>query len=462
MSSHSPAVAKAAQYLTPDEHARFTGYMADETRSRTADEASDFKALVDKVEFGTRVDAIRNTHVNAPTIRTTSSTFSGDIRSAKSGELRDAALTLLDGAQRSLAPRQLDHVDQLLRQRDGTARTIAQMTVLTESDEYRSAWQKAVTGNTLTLSEPERNALAQYNEFRAANEGSPGSAGGYGVPVLIDPTIILTSGAVDAPVLDISRVVTVTTDAWKGVTSAAVSWSYDSEASAVSDDAPTVAQPNIPVYSARGYVPFSIEIGQDYPNFADEMSNLLAQGYVDLLASQTVVGSGSSSPRGIFTAMSATTTNPAHLTVTTAGSIDGAALRKTWAALPERFRQRATWLLSPGVDAQVRGLGNNLALADYTVNITADGNSILFGRPVVLSDYAPGFAGTTGVANYAVVGDFSTGFVIAQRAGMTVELVPQVFDTSTGRPTGQRGWFAYTRHGFDVVNANAFRVLANS
>jgi HK97 family phage major capsid protein len=414
------------------------------------------------------IDAIRATvtettagaQPSPQVIRTTNTDV--DLAKASRSEIRDAALKIVESDGKALAPRQLDHVDALLRSRGGAADSnkIARMVVLTESEAYRSGWQKAVTG-ARHLTTEEADALAKYDEFRAANEGT-GSAGGFGIPVLIDPSIILTSGAVDAPVLDISRVVTITTDAWKGVSSAAVSWSYDAEAAAVSDDTTTLAQPNIPVYAARGFIPYSIEIGQDYPGFAEEMSNLLGQGYVDLLASQTVVGSGSSSPRGIFVAASATTTNPAHLTVTTAGTIDGVSLRKTWAALPERFRGKATWLLSPQVDAQVRGLGNNLALADYTVNLLADGNSTLFGRPVVLSDYAPGFTGTTGQANYAVVGDFSTGFLIVQRAGMTVELVNHLFDTSTGRPTGQRGWFAWTRHGFDVVNANAFRLLANS
>ena len=30
---------------------------------------------------------------------------------------------------------------------------------------------------------------------------------------------------------------------------------------------------------ARGFIPYSIEVGQDYPGFASEMSQLLAEGY---------------------------------------------------------------------------------------------------------------------------------------------------------------------------------------
>jgi len=64
--------------------------------------------------------------------------------------------------------------------------------------------------------------MTAYEEYRSITEraaSSSSSAGGYGVPVLIDPTIILTSGAADAPVLSVCRVETITTDAWKGVSS---------------------------------------------------------------------------------------------------------------------------------------------------------------------------------------------------------------------------------------------------
>jgi HK97 family phage major capsid protein len=375
------------------------------------------------------------------------------------GEVRDQALKILETEGRSLAPRQQDHLDNLLRSRsaDINGDVIARRMIDTENPAYRSAFAKYIAGSSPVFTPEESQAV---NLFRAANEGT-GSAGGFGIPVLIDPSIILSSGALEAPILSISRQVTITTDVWKGVSSAGVSWSYDSEASAVSDDTTTLSQPVINVYAARGYIPYSIELGQDYPGFADEMALVLSQGYVDLLASQTAVGSGSSSPRGIFTAMAATTTNPSHVLVTTAGTLDANSVRTAWSALPERFRPRATWVMSPGVEAKVRAFGNNLALSDFTVNLNADGVSVLTGRPVVVTDYAPAFVGTTGTENYAVVGDFSN-FLIVQRAGMTVENIATVFDQSTGRPTGQRGLFAWARHGHDVVNANAFRLLANS
>ncbi len=43
----------------------------------------------------------------------------------------------------------------------------------------------------------------------------------------------------------------------------------------------------------------------------------------------------------------------------------------------------------------------------------------------------PAFTGTTGAANMCIVGDFRK-YVIAQRAGMAVEMIPHLFDTTTG------------------------------
>jgi HK97 family phage major capsid protein len=391
--------------------------------------------------------------------RAKASPFTGGVDGASNLELRDAALQVLETEGSNLAPRQLDHVDKLLRSRtaevDGSV--IAKRLLLSETDDYRSAFAKAVTQTAPVFTPAESAAVA---EFRAAAEGT-GSAGGFGVPVLIDPTIVLTSGAADAPILAISRMVTVTTDAWKGVSSSGVSWSYDAESAVVSDDTPTFAQPTIPVYSARGYVPFSIEIGQDYPGFADEMAMLLGQGFVDLVAKQSCTGSGVACPTGIFTALANATNSPAHVTVTTVGALGALDVRAAWSSLPERYRPRATWVMSPSVLAKVSAFGNGLALSDFTVNLLADGTSVLTGRPVVVTDYAPSFTGTTGAANVAVVGDFSR-YVVIQRAGMSVELVPTIFDSSTARPTGERAWFATARHGLGVSDANGFRLLANS
>ena len=378
------------------------------------------------------------------------------VGTASRSQIRDAALALLNQEGKNLAARNGDHVDMLLRTKNGNCdgTEIAKRMLLTENDAYRTAFMKGVTQSAPAWTADEARAL---DEYRAMSEGTD-TAGGFGIPVLIDPSIILTSGAAAAPVLDLARVVTITTDEWKGVSSAGMSWSYDGEGTEVSDDAPTLAQPTVPVYTARGFIPYSIEVGSDYPAFAAEMRRLLDQGYIDLVAQQTITGSGSSSPTGVFTALDANTN--VEVVVGTDGAFSAPDVLKVWKSLPERYRANATWVMNTDVENEIRSFADGSAQAYYTVDLAAGGIGTLFGRPIRTTDYAPEFTGTTGAANILVVGDFSN-FLVAQRAGMSVELIPHLFATGNNRPSGQRGWFAYARHGFDSVNDLGFRLLQN-
>jgi len=55
-------------------------------------------------------------------------------------------------------------------------------------------------------------------------------------------------------------------------------------------------------------------------------------------------------------------------------------------------------------------------------------------------------------------GDFSN-YLVSQRIGSAVELIPHLFSPNNLRPTGQRGMYAYARYGADSINDAAFRVL---
>lgn len=382
-----------------------------------------------------------------------------DVRGMKRDELRDTALRVLETSGKHLDARQGDRLDELLRSHsdDVDGSKIAQRLLITERSSYQSAFSKQLQGFPV-FTEAEVHSL---EEFRAMGESTIGS-GGAGVPVMIDPTIILQAGAKAAPIIDISRIVTITTDAWKGVSSAAApAWSYDAEGSAVSDDSMTLAQPNIPVYMGRGFVPFSIELGMDFPDFANELARVLSQGFIDLIANSSAVGTGSGMPTGIFTAMNNCTTNPGHIVVTTNGALGAVDVRAVYTALPERFRGRATWVMNPTTEEKLLSNPSALSLSDYSVMSLGQGLGSLLGRPVVISDYAPQWIATTTAASILVFGDFEN-FVIPTRAGMTIELVQNLFDVTFNRPTGQRGYFAYARHGSDSASSNSFRLLTNT
>jgi len=123
----------------------------------------------------------------------------------------------------------------------------------------------------------------------------------------------------------------------------------------VSDDMTTLSQPVVSVYEARGFIPFSIRVGMDYQGFAEQMAMLLGQGYIDSVASVSVTGSGTNQPTGIFTGIDAVSAS--EVVTTTDGRFGAVDVRKVWSALPERFRSRASWLMSVTVANQIRAFG---------------------------------------------------------------------------------------------------------
>lgn len=377
-------------------------------------------------------------------------------------QARDRALHLLDDdfATMNMDADAKNQVSRAIRKDAWLARR----TLVTENDHYRSAWLKLVTEPHPILDPEENRAIQAWYEFRAMGDVTAG-AGGYGIPVFIDPSIILTAQGSGNPFLDIARQVTVNTNQWKGVSSAGVTWAFQTEAAAVTDNSPTLAQPSVLVHMARGFIPYSIEVGQDYPSFASEMATLLAEGYDELLVDKFTRGSGTSEPKGILTAISATAGDRVALTTTSV--LTAADPYKVWKAVPQRFRRRASWLMNVGVNNAIRQLGTANVYHGYTVNIPESWADQLFGRPVYESPYMPDTTTwTTTAEGQAVVGDFNN-FVIARNGGMSVELIPQLFqqytaNTGVGMPTAQRGWFAYARIGSDCANTSAFRLLVCS
>ena len=380
-----------------------------------------------------------------------------DVRRMTTYELREAALHKLDGrGASSLRADQKDQVESYVRK----DRDVAARLILTENDPYREGWMKAVTQPQPLFTDEERRALIAFNEYERAAAESPTSAGGFGIPVFIDPSIILTAQGTRNPFLEIAKQVTVNTNVWKGVSSAGVTWAFQAEAAAATDNSPTLAQPTVTIFMARGFIPYSIEIGQDYPAFADEMATLLASGYNELLIDKFTRGAGTTEPTGIMTALSANTNM--RITVTTAGLIGAPDPYKVWAQVPQRFRNNANWLMSVDVNNKIRQLGTANVYHAFTVSVPEMWADSLFGSRVYESPYMPdSTAFTTTSAAVAVVGDFSN-YVIARRGGMSVELVPTLFDVTNNRPTGQRGWFAYARIGGNSVNDLGFRLLTNT
>lgn len=357
---------------------------------------------------------------------------------------------------------QKTHIEHVLRTKNGDTdgQLLSAYLIATSNPHYRSAFQKSTGSLHPVFTADEGRAVSEVQALQRAMSVGTSASGGFAVPIVIDPTLILTAQGSENDILRLARVETITNDRWRGLTSAGVTWKFDGEATPSTDNSPTIARPEIPTYRADGFIPYSIEIGQDWPGFAEEMSRMLGSGYEELLAEKLTTGTGANTPTGIVSRLVAQTSPDVSTATGTAGTIAGKDIYDMWARLPQRHRRKSTtaWMSSTDVQNAIRQLGT--VDPNFTVNITEDAIPRLFGRQYPMNDYMSSVAAGTAAANLAIVGDWK-GYLVAQRAGMNIEFVPMLFDASSNRPTGQRGWFAYARIGADVVDPTAFQLLQN-
>jgi HK97 family phage major capsid protein len=379
-----------------------------------------------------------------------------DTRSASDGEVRDAAMRAIEHADktylRSIGDSRATALEAAISRGvsdDYDSTKVARYLVATSKAAYERAFMKGIAGRDAEWTDEERAAVT---EARAANIGTDAD-GGYGVPIIIDPTVLITSGQSRNPLISAVRVEPITNDTWRGVSSAHAVWSMDAEAAQASDDMVTLAQPTIQTEKPQAFIPYSFEVGMDYPGFAAQMGRVLAQGYTYLVANQLAIGTGTTpETTGLF--VGATTT----LDVATDNTFVAADVDSTYAAVPEDFRANGSWVMNVDVENEIRAFGSGTATSRFTVDQTADGITLLNGKPVILTDHAPAWTAADG-QNILVFGDLDN-MIMAQRLGMSLSNIPFLFGANQ-RPTGQSGLYGYARFGSGVPVVNAFRRLKN-
>lgn len=373
-------------------------------------------------------------------------------------ELRDRAMRVIETARfrqpnvsiedaQTSAARLLEDVDTA----DGA---LARHMLVTGSDVYRRAFGKSLGNVGLTREEQTALDLARAASLTDAQ-------GGFAVPFTLDPTVILTSDGAVNPIRAISRVAQTVTDNWHGVTSAGVVAAYRSgEGVEASDGAPTLQQPAVPVEEADVFIPYSYAVGQDWVGMGSEFAMMIADAKDVLEADKYLHGRGSGfkEPEGLIAGLENTSiveSDAAHaFTYPDVYAVED--------ALPPRFRSKAQWIA-------------NRAIYNLIRQFDTQGGAQLWMRINQLLENTP--SGNTGaqVLGYAaneasemddaiadgadilVLGDFRH-FVVVDRIGMSVEAIPNLFGPN-GRPTGQRGLYAYWRNSSAVLVDNAFRKL---
>ena len=321
----------------------------------------------------------------------------------------------------------------------------------------------------MSMTDAERHAFARVTaaEERAALATGSGATGGFAVPQLLDPTVVLTNNGAVNPMRLVSRVETGISNKWEGVSSAGVTAQWVAEAVESTDGSPTLAQPDIDAHKANAVVTASIELaGQlaagtgDWARISQEVGRMFTDAKDRLECIAFATGNGSGRPLGIITALS-TNTN-VDVALDTAGQINAVDLRNTLKALPPRFRANAAWMMSLGTALDIQALGDD-KLGNQTGSLRDDPFAWpLLNKPAYEnSGFADFVAGDTGGQNILVAGDWRN-YLIYDRLGATVELIPHKFSTGNNMPTGERMWYLYWRTGGGILTANAFVILQNT
>jgi len=255
------------------------------------------------------------------------------------------------------------------------------------------------------------------------------------------------------PLRQIARNVTITGNKWQGISSEGVDVTYEAELNQVADQTPQFDAPTAEVAKAHAYVEFSIEVDQDWGELRSNLRTFFQDAKDMKEANKFLFGTGTNEPEGLLYALASSGSIVETATINT---FDVADVYSVKGALPPRFRSSASWLANDMIYSLIRQFDEAGGSALWA-QLGADRPAVLLGRSVYeaseMSDES-----TNGGEDIMVYGDFSRGFIIIDRVGMNVELIPHVLGANH-RPIGARALYAYFRNTSALLTENAFRVL---
>ena len=323
------------------------------------------------------------------------------------------------------------------------------------SPEYMNAFRSFMSSFGQRQFTPEEAAAVRTADEVARALSLTGNAGGYSLPTLLDPTLIKTGTAVKNPIRRLARVETGTQNVWHGVSVGNVTTYWKAEGSAFTDGSPTFSNPAVTAYDLTAYLVASYEIFED-SNLQVQMPGLIGEAFDYKESTAFVSGDGSTQPKGIVTAISATVAST--VTVTTRGAFTSASSADLFALLNSvtpRYEDTATWVANKATFNTVRQMSSAANGSLFWTDLNSSTPPSLLGSQIAASSDMP--SATTSGNVLVILGDFSQ-FLIYDRIGTQIEFVQNVVDGS-GLPTGQRGILAHKRVGSDCTDINAFRFL---
>jgi HK97 family phage major capsid protein len=362
-------------------------------------------------------------------------------------EQREAALRAIEDHD-ELSAEAADRLDDWVRA--DKVGTDAEYLAAVGDPNYLTSFMRRITNPDAAPFEtsPAETAAAQRVQRamaeRALSVGTD-TAGGFAIPFTLDPSVQLTSSGQTNPLRALATVRPIVTSEWRGISSAGVTASWDPEATEVSDDSPAFSQPVAKAEKAAAFVPFSIEIGQDWASLQTELATLVGDAKDNLESVAFISGGGSAvnQPQGLHVGG----TNSVSVG---AGTIVGGLYTVSGTVGP-RYSPNASWISSrPVMNTVFRQVAEASTTEPKFIPETRD--QILGQKWTEVSAMT---AGTASGGTIVCYGDYRQAYTIVDRVGMSVEIIAHLFGTVANRPTGQRGLYAYWRTGAIVTNPNA-------
>jgi HK97 family phage major capsid protein len=398
-----------------------------------------------------------------PAHREAGATFRGEDDPRQATTARDGAMRTIERHVNAgaLTAEAADRVDEVLRKGDAGFGLDARYVETHGSEEYERAFAKLLRygdGAAMRMTPGEMTAVQKATgaeELRTAMAEGVGSTGGMGIPIAIDPTINLSSNGVINPIRQLATVRTMSTRELRLVTSDGVVAQYQAEAAEAIDNSPTLAQPILTAQRCTSFVPFSWELDQDWGSLAAELTQLVADAKDVVEATKFLSGSGTNEPVGLLTVgtTGALTTTQRVLSAGAGAVVIADVYALKQAIGSTRFQGGATWAMNPNrLDAVYR-----LTPSGSTTEpqIMTDRNGPLLGKPT--AEWSTMATAVTTGSKWAVYGNFKEGYVIGDRLGMSVSIIPHLFGSGSRYPTGQRGLYCYWRNDGRCKVLNALR-----
>lgn len=368
-------------------------------------------------------------------------------------ELRSRAMTLIeqDNKRHQLSD---DYAEAASLRAQGTLGKVARHILMTGTPEYRDAFRAY-------LEDP----ATGEQRYRAINLTA--GSGGYLLPYVLDPSIVLTNNASANPFRRVSRVVQTTSNAWQGVNSAGVTAAWVTEAGTAGDNSPLVGQIQVTPQKGVAWVFGSYE-SLDDTDFGTQLPGLLADARDRLESGAFATGSGTNQPLGVVAALgTGSRVAPSASGTAFNGTAAIPDVYNLQAALPPRFRNApgATFMGNIIILNKVRAL-DQYGGGSFWANLTSNTPASLLGQGIYeasdMNATTTGASGATGTASATLLfGDFGQ-FVIADRVGVSMLYEPMVKGTAGSIPTGQAGWYMFWRTSSTISTTAAFRYLTIS